>query len=110
VAVFFIDTDTGQVATQRQLIEAGVAAADGQVPRPWHRIQGSNDATTMWYAVMRKAERGIFIGSLVFRHGPHHALLLKRGWEEVPVEEMREQEVAGRVVGDPSEGLPRSAY
>jgi hypothetical protein len=108
VAVFFIDTDTGQVATQRQLIEAGVAAADGQVPRPWHRIQGSNDATTMWYAVMRKQERGIFIGSLVFRHSPHHALLLERGWEEVPVEQMRAQAIAGRVVGDPSEGFPQS--
>lgn len=107
MAVFFIDTDTGQVATQRQLIEAGVAAPDGQVPRPWLRIQGSNDATTMWYAPMRKREKGIFIGSLVFRHSPHHALLLQRGWEEVPVEEMREQEVAGRVVGDPSEGFPR---
>jgi hypothetical protein len=104
VAVFFIDTDTGQVATQRQLIEAGVADQDGQAPRPWLRIRGSDDATTMWYALMRKRERGIFIGSLVFRHGPHHALLAERGWEEVPVEEMRTQEIAGRVVGDPSTG------
>ncbi len=89
MAVFFIDTDTGQVATQRQLVEAGVAGEDGQAPRPWHRIQGTNDATTMWYAVMRRRERGIFIGSLVFRHTPHHALLLERGWDEVPVEEIR---------------------
>ena len=65
VAVFFIDTDTGQVATQRQLVEAGVAAEDGQAPRPWHRIQGTSDATTLWYAVMRRQERGIFIGNLV---------------------------------------------
>jgi hypothetical protein len=104
VAVFFIDTDTGQVATQRQLIEAGVAGADGQVSRPWLKIRGTLDATTMWYALLRKQERGIFIGSLVFRHSPHHALLLERGWEEVPVEELREQEIAGRVVGDPSAG------
>jgi len=93
VAIFFIDTGTGQVATQRQLIEAGVASEDGQAPRPWHRIQGSDDATTMWYAPMRKRERGIFIGSLVFRHSPHHALLLERGWEEVPVEELRDQSI-----------------
>jgi hypothetical protein len=91
--MFFIDTGTGQVATQRQLIEAGVAAQDGQVPRPWHRIQGTDDATTMWYAPMRKRERGIFIGSLVFRHSPHHALLLERGWEEVPVDELRDQKI-----------------
>ena len=93
MAVFFIDTGTGQVATQRQLIEAGIASEDGQAPRPWHRIQGSSDATTLWYAVMRKRERGIFIGSLVFRHTPHHALLIERGWEDVPVEEIREQEL-----------------
>jgi hypothetical protein len=40
----------------------------------------------MWYAVMRKRERGVFIGTLVLRHSPHHALLLGSGWEEVPVE------------------------
>jgi hypothetical protein len=28
----------------------------------------------------------VFIGTLVLRHSPHHALLLKSGWEEVPVE------------------------
>ena len=39
----------------------------------------------MWYAVMRKQERGIFIGTLVIRHSPHHALLLESGWEEIPV-------------------------
>jgi len=54
-------------------------------PRPWLRIQGTGDATTMWYAVMRKRERGIFIGTLVIRHSPHHALLLESGWEEIPV-------------------------
>jgi hypothetical protein len=89
VAVFFIDTDTGQVATNRQLVEAGIAAEDGQVGRPWLRNQGSGDATTMWYAVMRRQERGIFIGSLVIRHSPHHALLLERGWQDVSVEEIR---------------------
>ena len=85
MAVFFIDTDTGQVATQKQLVEASIAGPDGVPPRPWLRIQGSGDATTMWYAVLRRQERGMFIGSLVFRHPPHHSLLLERGWEEVPV-------------------------
>jgi hypothetical protein len=89
VGLFFIDTGTGQVATQRQLIEAGVAGSDGVPPRPWHRIQGSSDATTLWFAVLRRRERGVFIGTLVLRHGDHHALLLGRGWEEVPVEEIR---------------------
>jgi hypothetical protein len=89
VGLFFIDTGTGQVATQRQLIEAGVAGSDGVPPRPWHRIQGSSDATTLWFAVLRRRERGVFIGTLVLRHSDHHALLLGRAWEEVPVEEIR---------------------
>jgi len=38
----------------------------------------------MWYAVMRKSERGVFIGTLVLRHSPHHALLMQSGWEEIP--------------------------
>jgi hypothetical protein len=89
MALFFIDTDTGQVATQRQLIEAGVMAeADAAPPRPWHRIQGTHDATTMWYAVMRKQTRGIFIGALCIRHSDHHASLQRSGWQEVPVGEI----------------------
>ena len=88
MGLFFIDTATGQVATQRQLIDAGVAGADGQPPRPWHRVQGSIDASTMWYAVMRKRERGVYIGTLVLRHGDHHTLLGERGWQEVPIAEI----------------------
>jgi hypothetical protein len=100
VAVFFIDTSTGQVATQRQLVEAGLAPSDAPPPRPWHPIQGTRDATTMWYAVMRKEVRPqrsggegeardrIFIGALCFRHSDHHASLVHGGWHEVPVEEI----------------------
>ncbi|HVP01057.1 MAG TPA: hypothetical protein VMT10_00700 [Solirubrobacteraceae bacterium] len=88
MALFFIDTVSGQVATRRQLIEAGVCPPDGDPPVPWLRIKGTDDATTLWYAVMRRREREIFIGSLVFRHSDHHALLLERGWEEVAVEEI----------------------
>jgi hypothetical protein len=83
MGVFFIDTAQGTVATQRQLSEAGVLDASAVPPRPWLRIQGSGDASTMWYAVMRKRERGVFIGTLVLRHSPHHALLIEQGWEEV---------------------------
>ncbi|UGS35868.1 hypothetical protein DSM104329_02265 [Capillimicrobium parvum] len=67
---------------------AGIASPAGDVPRPWHRIQGTHDATTMWYAVMRRREKGVFIGSLVFRHSPHHALLVERGWQDVAVEQI----------------------
>jgi hypothetical protein len=89
MASFFIDTDTGQVATLRQLTEAGVADALTPPPRPWHPIQGTADATTMWYAVLRKQERGVFIGALALRHTDHHASLLQSGWQEVEVEEIR---------------------
>lgn len=85
---FFIDTDSGQIATERQLVEAGVSTPDDDPPRPWWRINAPIDATTMWYAAMRRREKGIFIGTLVFRHTPHHTLLLERGWEEVPVDEI----------------------
>ena len=88
MATFFIDTSTGQIATNRQLVEAGVVAPDEQPKLPWHRIQGTRDASTMWYAVMRKREKGVFIGTLVLRHGEHHASLLEAGWEEVPVGEI----------------------
>jgi len=90
VGVFFIDTGTGQIATQRQLIERGVADVTGAAPKPWLRIQGSGDASTMWYAVLRKQEKGIFIGSLALRHGAHHASLLQGGWEEIAPDEIGE--------------------
>jgi hypothetical protein len=94
VAVFFIDTSTGQVATQRQLVEAGIAPEDEPPAKPWLRIQGTGDATTMWYAVMRKEVRdGVFIGAITIRHKDHHASLLQQGWQEVPVSEIG---VAGR--------------
>jgi hypothetical protein len=88
MAVFFIDTSNGRVATQRQLVDAGVANGIDPPPRPWHRIQGTNDATTMWYAVLRRQEKGVYIGTLVLRHSDHYASLLERGWDEVPVEEI----------------------
>ena len=88
MAEFFIDTATGQVALRRQLVEAGIARPDRDPRLPWHRVQGPGDASTMWYAVMRKQTRGVFIGTLTLRHGGHHASLLEQGWEEVPVDEV----------------------
>jgi hypothetical protein len=89
VAVFFIDTSTGQVATQRQLVEAGIAPSDELPPRPWLRIQGTGDASTMWYAVLRKEVRdGVFIGAIAIRHQDHHASLLQQGWQEIPPAEI----------------------
>jgi len=101
VGLFFIDTSTGHVATQRQLLGAGILVGDEAPPRPWLRIQGSSDASTMWYAVMRRQERGVYIGALVLRHGDHHTLLRERGWEDVPIEEIGSTVGAG---GPPTGG------
>jgi len=76
------------VATGPGLVEAGLCAAGEEPDRPWHRISAPDDASTMWYAVLRRRERGIFLGTLVFRHGDHHASLLEKGWEEIPVDEI----------------------
>jgi hypothetical protein len=43
----------------------------------------------MWYAVLRRPERGIWLGTLAMRHQDHYHRLLADGWEEVPVEEIR---------------------
>jgi hypothetical protein len=101
MASFFIDTATGQVATLRQLVDAGVTDAAEQPPRPWYPIQGTRDATTMWYAVMRKRERGVFIGTLVLRHTPHHASLLQQGWQEVEVGDIGVLRESSRPRSDP---------
>lgn len=76
-------------------MEAGIADGVDDPPRPWLQIQGSRDATTMWHSVLRRREKGIFIGTLVLRHSDHHALLLERGWEEISVEELRDRELHG---------------
>ena len=83
MGVFFIDTATGQIATQNQLLDARIASPVDGPPRPWHRIDAPSDASTMWYAVLRKQTRGVYIGRLCVRHGGQHASLLSQGWEEV---------------------------
>jgi hypothetical protein len=85
VSVFFVNTEDGRVATRAQLEEAGLADLTGRPVDPWHPIQGPSDASTMWYAVLRKRERGVFIGTLCIRHTGRQTLLEERGWEEVPL-------------------------
>ena len=74
------------MATRNQLAEAGFVDESHHPVAPWHPIQGPSDASTMWYAVLRKRERGIFIGTLCIRHTGRQASLEERGWEEVPLE------------------------
>ena len=82
--------DTGSVATHRQLIEAGKTALDKPPELPWHQVQGTQDASTAVYSVMRKRVRGknrdAWIGTLCIRYGTRQASLEENGWEEVPVE------------------------
>jgi hypothetical protein len=86
MSVFFVNTQDGRVATRSQLVDAGIAD-EGQDPdRPWHAIQGPRDASTLWYSVLRKQERGIFIGTLCIRHTGRQASLEEAGWTEVPID------------------------
>ncbi len=86
MSAFFVNTRDGRVATFGQLEQAGLVGGRDIPVAPWHPIQGPSDASTMWYAVLRKRERGVFIGTLCFRHTGRQAFLEGRGWEEVPVE------------------------
>ncbi len=86
MGAFFVNTEDGRVATQTQLAEADLVDDTDKPVEPWFRIQGPSDASTMWYAVMRKRARGVYIGTLVIRHTGRPALLEAEGWEEVPVE------------------------
>jgi hypothetical protein len=88
VGVFFVNTEDGRVATRTQLVEAGLADEQDKPLRPWHAIQGPSDASTMWYSVLRKQERGVFIGTLCIRHTDRRTLLEQDGWEEIPVAEI----------------------
>ena len=84
---FFVNTEDGRVATRAQLEEAGLVDSLSKKPvEPWHPIQGPSDASTMWDSVLRKRERGVFIGTLCFRHSPRQASLEAGGWREVDVD------------------------
>ena len=89
MSVFFVTTQDGRVATRTQLAEAGLVDDEEKPVKPWHPIQGPSDASTMWYAVLRKQMRGVFIGTLCIRHTERQPYLERQGWEEVPVGEIR---------------------
>jgi hypothetical protein len=85
VSRFFVNTQDGRVAARSQLVEAGLADDDGKPVAPWHPIQGPGEESTLWYAVLRKRERDVFIGTLCIRHSERQASLERSGWTEVPV-------------------------
>ncbi len=89
MSVFFVNTQDGRVATRTQLTEADLVDDEENPVKPWHPIQGPDDASTMWYAVLRKQMRGVFIGTLCIRHTERQPYLEDQGWEEVPVDEIR---------------------
>ena len=80
-----MNTEDGRVATRKQLAAAGLLDAFDQPVLPWHPIQGPSDASTMWYSVLRRRERGVFIGTLAIRHTGRVASMAERGWEEIPI-------------------------
>ena len=89
VGLFFVNTQDGRVATRNQLAAAGMTDPVSERPSaPWHQIQGPSDASTMWYAVLRKPVRGIYIGTLCIRHTGRQTLLEEQGWEEVPIDQI----------------------
>jgi hypothetical protein len=88
VSRFFVNYEDGRVATRDQLAEAGLVDDDQKPVAPWHPIQGPSDASTMWYVVMRKRSKGIFMGQMTVRHAGNQAFLEERGWEEVPIAEI----------------------
>ena len=95
VSRFFVNYEDGRVATRTQLAEADLVDDDSNPVAPWHPIQGPGDASTMWYVVMRKKDRGIFMGQLTVRHTGQQAFLEERGWEEVPIDQIRVNGDAG---------------
>ncbi len=84
MGTFYVDTQSGHVATAGQLRDIGVDEPES----PWFKIQAPDDVTTLWHSVLVKEERGVHIGTTALRHGDHHALLLKTGWREVAPEEI----------------------
>ena len=86
---FFVNTEDGRVATRAQLDEAGLVDGAGKPVAPWHPIQGPSDASTMWYAVLRKREeKGGLHRHLCIRHiGRQASLQQSRLGREVAVVE-----------------------
>jgi DNA-directed RNA polymerase subunit RPC12/RpoP len=58
--MFDIDSGSGEFATHTQLHAHGVLDEAGHVRPPWHRVPAISDASTLWYALMRKRSHGIW--------------------------------------------------
>ena len=86
MGMFYIDTSCGEFATHTQLQAHGLLDRNARARPPWLRIQATSDASTLWYALMRKRSHGVWIGALTMRSGDHYSKLLEEGWEEVPPE------------------------
>jgi hypothetical protein len=86
MGMFYIDTSSGDFATHEQLREHDLLDRDTRPVPPWHRIQATSDASTLWYSLMRKHTRGIWLGAVVMRSSDHRQKLLGEGWEEFPAE------------------------
>jgi hypothetical protein len=95
VSNFFVNTQDGRVATRNQLEEADLTRDDGVPVGPWHHIQGPSDASTMWYSLLRKQVKGVFIGTMCIRHVGREALLESDGWEAVALESIGVQSADG---------------
>jgi hypothetical protein len=90
MGMFYIDTSSGDFATHEQLRTNGLLDRESRATPPWHRIQATSDASTLWYALMRKQTRGIWLGALVMRSADHYSKLQREGWEEYPPERVGE--------------------
>ena len=101
MGMFYIDTQAGEFATHEQLRTHGLLDRNGHARPPWHRIQATSDASTLWYSLMRKQTRGIWVGALVMRSADHYATLQREGWEEVPPER-----VGASLAGEEAELAP----
>jgi hypothetical protein len=86
MGMFYIDTSSGDFATHEQLREHDLLDRDTRPVPPWHRIQATSDASTLWYSLMRKHTRGIWLGAVVMRSSDHRQKLLGEGWEEFPAD------------------------
>src|SRR4051794_35999662 len=54
MGMFYVDTGSGEFATHSQLPAHGALDQDGHARPPWHRVQATSDASTLWYALRKR--------------------------------------------------------
>ena len=95
VAGFFINVESGRIATYAQLIEAGEASETGPPELPWHPVQGPSDGSTALYAVLSWRRGGQTLGMRPWRlRAAADGALLVAGW------------FGGRILVDPDGPRP----